>query len=359
MKSNSPHIDKFAIDRLRFELLKKVGWSISSKRDCFALSELILKSGYGQLSESTIYRLFFQFGKHVPYKSTLDILCKFLDYRDSIHYLKNLDGSRQELHFSGVNTFKKSLIFSCIENTAKNPLLDFFEETNENTHQFKTDVSVSIFDSLVVSTKQNWFFKHFAHQNYVREYFFERGHDTKFRIKNYDKAYLLYLKGINPDKDICKFQEYIFGNCVLFRHYFITGKRNQARDIAKSLYANDLSNLQAEQELYIYPYIRYIAYKLFYLELKEESLNKLEEYAMFLNTLCNQMKNNLTYTEQKIVFHTVAESFVYSSIPIEYHEKLKNVFIELYKAIPPLVYKKHLKYSLPYFNENGLLHFRP
>lgn len=47
MKIRKTVFDKFAIDRLRYELLKKIGWSISSKTDCSALSELISQSGQG------------------------------------------------------------------------------------------------------------------------------------------------------------------------------------------------------------------------------------------------------------------------------------------------------------------------
>lgn len=362
MKVFSPNFDKFAIDRLRIELFNKIGWNISTKSDCLAFSELISKSGLGFLSESTIYRLFFQFGKHSSYKNTLDILCKFIGYKDSIQFLEKLEDSRQELHYHGLNTIaynRNSLIFWCIENTVKNPLVDYFEAVNETSHQFKIDLSISIFDSLLISTRGNWFFKYFSNQTYIREYFFEKGHDTKFRIKNYDKAYLNYLNGINPDKDIRHLQDYIFGNCVLFRHYFIGGELNRAKKLGKRLYFVDLEFDHVLHEIYIFPHIRFRAYKLFYLALTNASTSIITEYALFLLDYCSQIKINLNYMEQKIVFHTVAESFIYTSVPIDFHEKLKEIFNHLYKPIPSSIRQKHLKYSLPYFDENGLLHYRP
>jgi hypothetical protein len=342
--------------------VKKIGWSISSKPDCAALSVIIAKTGNGIVSESTLYRMFFTFNKHVPYKSTLDIICKFLGYSDSVEFIQKLENSRQTLHFSGVSTVskrKKSLIFSCIENTAKLPLYDFFEETNEHSHEFKTDVSVSIFDSLLISSNQNWFFKHFAHQKYVRDYFFERGHDAKFRIKNYDQAYLMYLNGIRPEADLLEFQDYIFGNCVLFRHFFLERKFVNALANGKNLYEKELPIDPSINEMYIFPLIRFKAYKLWYLRLMRSSSNEIEEYASFLIDLCQQLKDKLTHLEQKIVLNTVAECFINSSLPESYHWQLKKVFDQLYLSIPSLIYQKHLKYSLPYFNENGLLHFRP
>jgi hypothetical protein len=362
MSTLKPKFDQFAIDRLRFELLKKIGWSISNKPDCAQLSDLIFQSGCGQISESTLYRLFFQFEKHRPYKSTLDILSKFLGYKDSLDFTEKLLQYREELHHNGVFTqkeHKKSLLFSCIEHTAKYPLMDFFEEVNEHAHQFKTDISISIFDSLLISTQQKWFFKNFAHQPFVRQYFFEKSHDTKFRIQHYDEAYAYYLKGIKPEQDLGRLQDFIFGNCVLFRYYFISKKKIEAIETSKIIYDMNLVEGSIKKELYIFPYIRYKAYKLWRLEIKNTPKSELEAYAAYLIDLAKQLKTELPFMEQKIVFHTVAETFVHSAIHEHFHWELKQVFSDLYKTIHPAIYQKHLKYSLPYFCENGLLHFRP
>jgi hypothetical protein len=362
MKTFSPHFDQFAIDRLRFELLKKVGWSISNKPDCAQLSDLIFQSGFGQISESTLYRLFFQFEKHSPYKNTLDLLCKFLGYKDSLDFTEKLIEYREELHHNGFFTQqpnKKSLLFSCIESRAKRPLLDFFKEVKEHSHQFKIDVTVSIFDCLLISTQQKWFFHNFAHQPYVREYFLEKGHDPKFRIPHYEYAYIAYLKGVNPVIDIRNLQDFIFGNCVLFRHYFISNKIKDASAISKSIYELNLPDEKIKNELYIFPYIRYKAYKLWYLEIKNTPVAEREAYASFLINLAMELKTQLPYMEQKIVLHTVAETFAQSSVSERFHWELKQAFADLYKFIHPIIYQKHLKYSLSYFNENGLLHYRP
>lgn len=102
MKTFSPDFNQFAIDSLRLELLKKIGWRISKKSDCARLSELIAQSGLGLISESTLYRLFFQFEKHRPYNYTIDILCKFIGYKDSIDFLNGLKESIDLLQFNGI-----------------------------------------------------------------------------------------------------------------------------------------------------------------------------------------------------------------------------------------------------------------
>jgi hypothetical protein len=190
---------QFDIDRLKLKLLKKIGWAVSTKPDCAKLSDIINKSGSGHISESTLYRIFFQFEKHKPYKHTLDILCQFLDYKDSNHFKEEISESRQQLHLSGINTLtnkSNGLLYYSIQHTAKNPLLDFFEETSELNYEFKLDVSVAVLDALLKSTQQDWFFKEFTTNKNKREYFYEQVHDTKFRINNYDKAYIKYLESV-------------------------------------------------------------------------------------------------------------------------------------------------------------------
>lgn len=255
MRTFKPYFDQFTIDRLRLELLQKLGWTISNKPDCEKLSQNILLSGLGRISESTLYRIFFQFEKHSPYKNTLDILCQFLGYKDSFDFAEQLQQQRHELHHSGITTehqHKKSLLFSCIEYSAKKPLTDFFEETSESSHEFKRDISIAIFDSLLIASKQQWFFKTFAQQEYIRKYFFERGHDPKFRIKNYEYGFIEYLKRIDKEKDIDQLQDYLFGYAVLFRHYFLCNQTNQALSIGKTLFeAEDLADIPF-QGLYIF-----------------------------------------------------------------------------------------------------------
>lgn len=362
MSTFTPNFDQFAIDQLRFKLLKKNGWSVSNKPDCSMLADLILQSGFGPISESTLYRLFFQFEKHKPYKNTLDILSRFLGFKDCLEFMQSIDQQREELHHSGIFTQKerhKSLMFYCIEHTTKSPLMDFFDSLSDYSYQFKIDLSVAIFDSLLISTKQNWFFKNFTHQTYVRKYFFEKSHDIKFRIKNYDLAYVSYLEGVNPDRDYINLQDFIFGNCVLFRHYFISNNKNEAIKISKKIYKQIKPLDSLKSKIYIFPYIRYMAYKLWYLETINKSAHELELYANYLIEFAAQLNTELSFVEKKFLLHTLSETFIHSSIPDQYHWELKRVFLNLYKTIHPGIYQKHLKYSLPYFCENGLLHFRP
>jgi hypothetical protein len=362
MKIIEQVFDLFALERLKVKLSEKIGWLISNKSDCLKLSQIILENNSGKISDSTIYRIFFQSEKHKPYKYSLDILCKFIGFRDSRDFLYKIQDTREALHFNGISTehqYKKSLLFYSLEHQAKYPLMDFFEETSESSHEFKRDISITIFDSLQMSSKQQWFFKNFAQQNYIRKYFFERGHDPKFRIKEYEYGYIEYLKNIDKEKDVHQLQDFLFGHCVLFRYYFLCNQTEQALSIGKILFeAEDLADIPF-QGLYIFPFIRFKAYLLWYYEITFESRKIKDDYAHYLLNLVKRLKANFELPERKILFHTVAETFLYSSLSLSFHQRLKELFAEEFKRIPEAVYNKHLKYSLSYFEQNGLLHFRP
>ena len=362
MNTFRPEFNQFAFERLKVRLAVKIGWMISNKPDCARLSELITESGSGNISESTLYRFFFKFESHRPYKHTLDIICRFLDYKDSLDFLEKIQESKEKLHASGIDTVSRknnTLIYSCIENTAQKPLFDFFESIDENPHQFKVDLSIALFDALLETSRQQWFFKHFIRQKFIRRYLFETGHDPQFRIRDYDIAYRHYLEGIDRNRDVNQFQAYLFGNCVLFRYYFVSRQYAKALNIGKALYVAISSLEELASQLDLFPFIRFSAYKLWFLELISADHSDVEGYALYLIDLCRSQRSLCDFTQRKILFHTVAEAFVHSRVSEDFHLELKRIFEDDFKRLPPVVYSKHLRYSLPYFDENGLLHYRP
>ena len=116
MKTIRPSLDSFALEKLKIKLSEKIGWVIANKPDCAKLSDIINADGYGQLSETTLYRIFFLFDKHQPYKHTLDILCRFIGYKDCIDFLENIQQQKEQLHFNGIQTDRSSgrnLLYYC------------------------------------------------------------------------------------------------------------------------------------------------------------------------------------------------------------------------------------------------------
>lgn len=354
--------DKFAIDNLKTKLNEKLGYVISNKPDCAKLSELLLATGDGYLSESTIYRLFFQSNKYKPYKNSLDILCRFVGFKDSLDFLEYLSVYRDILHRNGINSIKDStnnLLYYCLEDESSRVLNRFFDGLQESPFLLRESIILTLFDSLEKSNKSYWFFESFSKNPFIKEFFLEKGHDPKFRIKHYDKSYQFYTEGLDKERDIANLQDFIFGNAVLFRHYYVNHSNENAIKIGRKLFGDKLSVEPYFKELYIFPYMRFNAYKLWYLEMTAANQNQKEEYALYLLDLCKRIKPLFEYTEQKIIFHTIAETFVHSSLPETFHEELKKIYFNEFKKFPENIYFKHLKYSLPYFEQNGLLHNRP
>jgi hypothetical protein len=276
--------------------------------------------------------------------------------------LENLEPERAMLHRNGINTLEgtpNSLLFFCIENQSEKPLIDFFEQIATSPQRFKESISVSLFDSLLKNSQTDWFFRSFAHQTYIREYFLEKGHDPKFRIKHYDLAYLHYLEKIDIFEDAKKLQDFIFGNCVLFRYYFLKGDLDRAISIGANLYKPHREVESLGRELEVFPVIRFAAYRLWYLQLTECTDTGLADYALYLLELCEKLRAGLGWDEKKILFHTIAETLLYSRLPESYHQLLKQLFAQEYQLLPEAIFGKHLKYSLPYFDMNGLLNHRP
>ena len=362
MPIKNPHFDEYAIERLKFKFSEKIGFIISNRPDCYKLSEIINQSGYGSVSDTTIYRLFFSSKKHSPFKHTMDILAMFLGHKNSIELLENINNTRNALDYNGVNAVKDTsnhLMFYCIENGAYKPLQDYFYSLEDAPVSLKENVGLGLFDNILKSTKQIQIFNEFSKHTFFREYFLEIAHDPKFRIKNYAFAYLNYLEGIDKNKSSNQFQEFIFGNAVLFRHYYLNNQYTNAELIGDSMYSHVVSLEPLEKDVYIFPFIRFVAYKLWYFKMKNTTQNEQIEYAYYLLDICKKRKAHLEFYEKKILFHTVAEAFLNSDLPENFHWELKKIFSKEFDMFPDKLFSKHLKYSLNYFEPNGLIHHRP
>jgi hypothetical protein len=355
-------LDFYIIDKIKAALARKIGYVITTKLDCKKLSEIILSEGIGYISESTLYRLLLQSTDKNYYKSTLDIISVFLGFNNSKDLIDSLNNIKYHTIFNGINlipTSKKNLLYYNIEGNNFHTLHHFFDSLDDCSIDIKGVTAISLFDALIHSTNSTAFFEKFARNKYVRNFLLEQLHDPHFRINNYDYAYKLYLKGLNIHTDINELQDYIFGSSVLFRSYYLKKNYKAASETGKKLYEPIPSLEEYNNNLHIFPFIRYSAYKLWYLNLVDEDSIKQFDYANYLIDLCECLQPNLNSIEQRIVFHTMAEVMLNSSLPHIFHKKLKYIFKDNFKTIPDSIFSKHIKYSLPYFEVNGLLYHRP
>jgi len=251
------------------------------------------------------------------------------------------------------------LLFNCIETSSYKALASYFDNIEGETILFKEQMGLHLFDCLIRTKKPTEFFKYFSGHQYVRSFFYENVHDPKLRINNYNAGYTFYLQTVTNYNTVNQFQDFVFGNCVLFRHYFINGLYKEAVRIGDILYKENTSMKHLNDKLHLFPYCRYFSYQLWYLKLKVDDINIIEEHANFILDLCCSLKNNLGDFDKKILFHTIAEAFIYSNIDIVYHDRLKALFTDEIQSVSSQLLQKNLSFILRYFEPNGLLYYRP
>ena len=164
MSTKQIKFDKYALDSLKLRLFDLTQFVVMNKPDCAKLSELISSNVYGYVSVSTLYRLFFQPDQHIPYKNTLDILCRFIGYHDSLDFIDDINKQRETLIQSGIETYsnEKSLLYYAIKNNADKTLSDFFEGLSDSSDELKSSLSLALYDSLFQAQHPEKFLKKFV-----------------------------------------------------------------------------------------------------------------------------------------------------------------------------------------------------
>ena len=347
---------------LKTLISQKSELQLMNKSDCKKISDAIIKSGAGYISEATLYRLFIQERKnHTPYKSTLDILCVYLGYVDTINFIKKYD---EDISYNLSKTISDkaldNLFISCVKNKSFKTLFEYFERIEFESKAMKECVVLNMFDVLTSNDFTISFFKEFSGNKFVREWFLESGHDPKFRIPNYDQAYLFYLKKVNYTKDSSKLQQYVFANSILFRSSFLNNDYVSAINYGCKLYDNILLDIDSNSNgLHLFPLVRFVSYRLWYLHLINAPKVQVLDYAEYLLEFA---KLNIVNTDsfcRKIVFNTIGEVLVHSKLPFKFQLKFKNLFEKDFLDLNIEETKYQIIELLPYLQPNGLLNHRP
>jgi len=354
--------DVFSVRELNLQLMKKLGYSIKSKSDCVKLSELIFKEGLGLISQSTLYRILLYDKKHKPFYNTLNIITRFLGYVDwedfcrTMHSKKKFDYTNG--HLSQTN-LEKSLLYQCLQLENYRPLEALFDNILDVEQEAKDSITLMLYDSLLSIPDTMPFFNYFGSNTFVRESFFEYGVDPSFRIPNYDEGFKIYLSNYKPSSSLLDLQSYIFGNCVLLRHYYNKGAWDKALDISKTLYDLPLLSETEMDGIYIFPRMRYLSLKLFYLKLVNARPLVFDDYVHYLLDYANEVYASLSYIERRILFYNIADVFLTAKVDKQYQEQLKSIFENEFALFPNGLLHKPLAKVIPYFEPNGLLQHRP
>lgn len=352
-------LNSYTLSELKSQIAIKLRFPINGKPDCLKLSELLLQEGYGSISATTLYRLLVNFNGIIPYQNTLDILANFLGFTCWSYFVEKVESKTTYNNTNLQKDATKSLIFHSIEAESTKPLISFFESIAELDYTTKKKITLEVYDSLLKVKNTKYFFSKFSTNYFVKTFVLEDAFDPFFRIKNYDYAYKLFCDESRKEKSIEYLQDYVFSRAVLFRHFYFTYNLEEALEIGNKLFNEYAVNSNDLNSIFIFPNIRYRAYKLWYLALLKKSDFVIENYVEELLDFCRFSYLNCDASARKIVFHTVAE--VFCSLPInkKYHFELKTIFGKEFEDIPLSILKKPLQKSLPYFEVNGLLYYRP
>jgi hypothetical protein len=360
MRKNYP-LSSFGILELKSQIEVKLCFRITSKPDCKKLSEILLLAGFGSVSETTLYRLFVNYSGIVPYRNTLDKLVNYIGYPTWENFLETIENKSPNnltiINKQVIN--EKGLLYQCIALEADKPLQAYFESLSDKSYDHQFRVGLDVFDSLQQVKNQKRFFTTFIKNDFVKQYVLEYLFDPAFRIKDSDYAYSLYANKLKPSFNLDDLQDFVFSQSVLFRYYYLQGDQDKAMAVGKKIYvSNPIENNEIEA-LFIFPRIRYKAYKIWFLEMSGRDKASIEDYVIELLDFTKNSYSSLDTMAKRAVFHNIAEVFCHSTVTLKYHILLKEIFKNEFALLPEKLFEKSIKNALPYFEANGLLHFRP
>jgi hypothetical protein len=351
--------DESIAHQLKVELWQKKGLRIFSKSDCNQLRDQIFKEGLGYLSESTLYRLFLSQKFHKPYFNTLNIIARFLNYPDYLSFYESISIASNLKVRLGLNQYKNSILFFTIENETYKPLSYFFEALHEEQESVKSHSILHLYDVLLYSTKTKSFFKFFARNPFIRKEFFENGFDPLFRIPEYEFGFIQYLKSVKLCQDSIEFESFIFGNCILFRHYFLSNNTIKAHSIGRILFEKDFGIENYINQVHWFPLIRYHAYKLWFKKMTNHYSFSNESAVEKALDFCEKNYSLWNWHECSMALHTFSEVFSHFRLSSFHEMRFKHIFQSLLQKTNPTLLQKPITNLLPYFEPNGLVVHRP
>ena len=340
------------------KICMRVGFPIRTKLDCKKVSELIEKEGLIGVSESTIYRLFlFNDSSNRPYLHTLNVLASFtgfIDWNDFEAQQNKIDSFLFGFGKFEDNGKIDSLISVCIRTNELKPLFTYSLQLNEiNDSSLKGKFAEEIFKATLLNSDNELFFKNFYKLPVIREYYFELLADPTFSIPGYEIGIEYYLKDLKPEESLKDLQDYIFGNCLLFRHYYMTKKIDKAQKVGRLLFDELSLTDQQLSEIHIFPIARYLSCKLLYLDLNHR-INEIAEFLAWLMLHLTKEIIKLPESDQRILFYCIGESFILNSyITLKEQNQFKELFAHLFELYPKQLFDKNLEKIVPYFNRNG------
>lgn len=352
-------LSPFVYSELRKHIRIKTGLLIQTKPECERLALLIKEQTNNLISTSTLYRIFISEENTKPYLNTLNALslfCGFKDWYEFEHYVN--EQARFDFSYGKIHINEKpvsSFIRICIHNNQLEILHKYAAQfPNDIEFDKKIRIGYEFYLSLLDNPNSNIvFFEQFSSLPIIREAFFEYMADPDFKIKDYEYGLLCYLKYCTPPKNLTDYRDIIFAKSLLFRHYYLSADKQKANKIGQELYQNGLTDLFDLESLYIFPKLRYLAYRLLYKKMFAEP-DTVHTYRQFLLDYAQANLSSWSVFEQSVVLYNLAEVFVMTYTEKTINDKLKSIFQDLITKLPKSLQNKPLYKILPHFEGNAI-----
>jgi hypothetical protein len=297
---------------LKEKIAEVAGTKPESKNDCASVSDLIMQNTKEYVSESTLYRFFFNADGHIFYKNTLDKLSRFCgsDNWEQFcrHYENDLDRMIQNGMILSIN--HKSLIQSCIVNQEFKSLFHFFENLPHGLNDsVRRRLGIELYQGLLSNKKSNEiFYQIFSKSSFVRTLLFEELADPDFKIKDQFKLYKWYLKNSDKQNDTEALQEFIFAHVLLFRYHYKTGNKKEILKTGALLYQNAAVSPLELNKIHVFPRSRWYAYRLWYSQ--ANNFLHYNEYRFELIEWCRKAAVDSNIENKNIVFYNTFDALV-------------------------------------------------
>ena len=116
------------IDVLKKEVEKKIGKKVTNRGDCELISNVILETLELEISYSTIRRLYGLTNETKPNNKTLNILAKFVGYKNYIHFLQS-HSFKQKIDLT-------DLIYKTVSENDSEEIIKLVNNTRNSTEDF-------------------------------------------------------------------------------------------------------------------------------------------------------------------------------------------------------------------------------
>ena len=124
------------IDILKKEVEKKIGKKITNRGDCELVSNVILETLELEISYSTVRRLYGLVNETKPNSKTLNILAKFIGYKNYIHFSQN-HNYKQKINLT-------EIIYKTVAKNKPEEILNLVNTTKKSSEDFTSLVIILI-----------------------------------------------------------------------------------------------------------------------------------------------------------------------------------------------------------------------